>query len=60
MTSESRTTDFEARKPTLVILPLGAIEQHSKRLPLQMDTLICEAVAQELPQMIAISDPAAG
>ncbi|MEI8310915.1 MAG: creatininase family protein [Verrucomicrobiota bacterium] len=48
MTSESRTTDFAAKKPTLAILPLGATEQHSKHLPLQTDTLICEAVALAL------------
>jgi creatinine amidohydrolase len=50
MTSESRTTDLAARKPALAILPLGATEQHSKHLPLQTDTLICEAVALALAE----------
>jgi creatinine amidohydrolase len=50
MTSESRTTDVAAKKPTLAILPVGATEQHSKHLPLETDTLICEAVARALAE----------
>jgi len=50
MNSESRTTDFSIKKPTLAILPLGATEQHSKHLPLQTDTLVCEQVALALAE----------
>ncbi|MFZ4681460.1 MAG: creatininase family protein [Terrimicrobiaceae bacterium] len=48
LTAERSTVEIAEAKPRLAILPLGATEQHSKHLPLQTDTLLCEHIALAL------------
>jgi creatinine amidohydrolase len=51
---ELSTTDFAGidRSKTLVILPLGSIEQHGPHLPVGTDTLIVEAVVESVIQRL--------
>ncbi|GAA1607735.1 creatininase family protein [Actinoplanes couchii] len=37
-----------------VIIPVGAIEQHGPHLPLNVDTVICQAVAEEVSRVTGV------
>ncbi|SDT33140.1 creatininase family protein [Actinoplanes derwentensis] len=37
-----------------VIIPVGAIEQHGPHLPLNVDTVICQAVAEEVSRITGV------
>ncbi|GIF22940.1 creatinine amidohydrolase [Actinoplanes tereljensis] len=45
--------DTVARADT-VIIPVGAVEQHGPHLPLNVDTVICQAVAEEVSAVTGI------
>ena len=51
---ELSTTDFARMDPgkTLVILPLGSVEQHGPHLPVGTDTLIVEAIVEGIMQRL--------
>jgi len=55
---ELSTTDFARMDPgkTLVILPLGSVEQHGPHLPVGTDTLIVEAVVDGVMQRLTDVD----
>ena len=46
MSDLARVTSAEAAGASLVLVPLGSIEQHGPHLPLDTDTVIATAVAQ--------------
>lgn len=52
--------EFRERAPrTIILLPLGAVEQHGPQLPLDTDSVVpaalCMAVAERLPAIVAPS-----
>ncbi|WP_433441172.1 creatininase family protein [Nonomuraea sp. CA-141351] len=48
---EARST---AAERDAVIIPVGAVEQHGPHLPLNVDTLICQAVAQGVSALTGV------
>ena len=51
-TALNTTEEVRRGRPRIAILPVGATEQHSKRLPLATDTLFVEAVAQRVARRL--------
>ena len=45
--SESTWPDVDGRSP-LVVVPLGSVEQHGRHLPLATDTVVAQAVAEDV------------
>ncbi|GAA2703347.1 creatininase family protein [Actinoplanes palleronii] len=43
-----------AQRTDAVIIPVGAIEQHGPHLPLNVDTVICQAVAEEVSALTGV------
>ncbi len=43
-----------AARTDAVIIPVGAIEQHGPHLPLNVDTVICQAVAEEVSALTGV------
>ncbi|WP_369139142.1 mycofactocin biosynthesis peptidyl-dipeptidase MftE [Modestobacter versicolor] len=49
--TETTWPDLEGRSP-LVVVPLGSVEQHGRHLPLATDTVVAQAVAEDVvPQL---------
>ncbi|MGE0719755.1 MAG: creatininase family protein [Alphaproteobacteria bacterium] len=46
-----------AREDAIVIVPVGSIEQHGPHLPVEVDSMLGETVAQETARRIAATEP---
>lgn len=51
--SEKTWTDLQARKPDVVLLPVGSVEAHGPHLPLSTDTIISEEVARRAAEELS-------
>src|SRR5215217_3221384 len=49
--SDATWPDLDGRAP-LVVVPLGSVEQHGRHLPLATDTVVAQAVAEDVVQML--------
>jgi creatinine amidohydrolase len=45
--SSATWPDLDGRAP-LVVVPLGSVEQHGRHLPLATDTVVAQAVAEDV------------
>ena len=50
------TTTETGRRPTVVV-PLGSTEQHGPHLPLDTDTVVAQAVAEALTDLLDVEEP---
>lgn len=53
MSALAHATSAEARRASLLLVPVGAVEQHGPHLPLDTDTVIARAVADTVAERLA-------
>ncbi|MDA1192214.1 MAG: creatininase family protein, partial [Candidatus Poribacteria bacterium] len=52
LTWENTAFEFEEARPTLAVLPVGAIEQHSYHLPIGTDLILASELAKRIAERL--------